>query len=149
MPFVWGKLSKLSFYLKFKDKVSKCTFLKSRHGKFQVQLITTFDNVMRTNLRSRVESQPIVTTRRLYSLTIPASYKSSTKDLKSQKNHEENRYTRRLFIHRFLKAQLNIRTSRVSSLEAFSYYPTSGSFAALSSRATAFTGYSPQRFLSY
>ena len=35
---------------------------------FQPQSITTFDNDMETNLRRRVESQPIVTTRRLYGL---------------------------------------------------------------------------------
>ena len=54
-----------------------------------------------------------------------------------------------LFIHNEAKKQDSIRVSRVSSLEAFSCYPTSGSVAALFPRTTAFTGYSPQRFLSY
>jgi len=36
-----------------------------------------------------------------------------------------------------------------SGLEAFSHYPTDGSFAALSDQTTAFTNYLNQQFLSY
>ena len=102
MPFVWGKLSKLSFYLKFKDKVSKCPFLKSRHGKFQVQLITTFDNVMRTNLRSRVESQPIVTTRRLYGLQYSLRISRLQRIQREKAFTKKRGYTKRLFVHKML-----------------------------------------------
>ncbi len=83
-------------------------------------------------------------------LTIPGSFKSSTKDLKKCNEWEEKRYTEKTVIYTQLRAKLySIRISRVSSLEAFSCYPTHGSVAALSSRTTAFTGYAPQRFLSY
>ena len=83
-------------------------------------------------------------------LTIPGSFKSSTKDLKKWNEWEEKRFTQRRVIYTQLRSQLySIRFSRVSSLEAFSCYPTHGSVAALSSRTTAFTGYAPQRFLSY
>ena len=81
--------------------------------------------------------------------TIPASIKSSTKDLSQDKSWDEKRYTTRVIYTQWLIKTDNIRISRVSSLEAFSCYPTSGSVAALFPRTTAFTGYSPQRFLSY
>ena len=41
------------------------------------------------------------------------------------------------------------RASRVSSLEAFSYYPTHGSFGAMVFRPTPFTGRARPWFLSY
>ena len=81
--------------------------------------------------------------------TIPASIKSSTKDLSQDKSWDEKWYTTRVIYTQWLIKTDSIRISRVSSLEAFSCYPTSGSVAALFPRTTAFTGYSPQRFLSY
>ena len=81
--------------------------------------------------------------------TIPASIKSSTKDFGQFKSWDEKRYTTRVIYTQWYEKTDSIRISRVSSLEAFSCYPTSGSVAALFPRTTAFTGYSPQRFLSY
>ena len=76
-------------------------------------------------------------------------FKSSTKDLKNTLGNDEGLVYYKSYLNTNPKWTFRIRISRVSSLEAFSCYPTCGSFAALSSRATAFTGYSPQRFLSY
>lgn len=101
------------------------------------------------NLGRRVKSQPIVTDKATLRLTILASFKSSTKDLRSERLWDEKRYTTRVICTQQPKQINIIRNSRVSSLEAFSYYPTHGSFATLSSRTMAFTGYASQRFLSY
>ena len=76
-------------------------------------------------------------------------FKSSTKDLKNTSGNDEGLVYYKSYLNTNPKWTFRICISRVSSLEAFSCYPTCGSFAALSSRATAFTGYTSQRFLSY
>lgn len=47
------------------------------------------------------------------------------------------------------KPKASSRSSMDSGLEAFSRYPTHGSFSALTCRSTEFTKYATQRFLSY
>ena len=89
------------------------------------------------------------TTKRTLQLTIPVSRKSSTKDVKSNLCIRWKSVYYKSYLKPIHKSTFGIRISRVSSLEAFSCYPTCGSFAALSFRTTAFTGYMPQRFLSY
>ena len=53
-------------------------------------------------------------------------------------------------ITRFTTPEFNgVAASMDSDLEAFSHYPTDGSFAALPFQATALTNYLNKRFLSY
>ena len=58
----------------------KTKFFQHKYPKHYVQFPISM-NSLTANLGSQVESQRIVTTRRLYQRTIPASIKSSTKDL--------------------------------------------------------------------
>ena len=88
-------------------------------------------------------------------LTIPRSlFKSSTKDLSSAifeiviQSYDLGRKRLSVFVSDHERWTSTI-SSMDSDLEAFSHYPTDGSFAALPFQATAFTNYLNQRFLSY
>ena len=88
-------------------------------------------------------------------LTIPRSlFKSSTKDLSSAifeiviQSYDLECKHLSVFVSDH-ERWISTISSMDSDLEAFSHYPTDGSFAALPFQATAFTNYLNQRFLSY
>ena len=149
----WKECCKIPIFIWRMIDYSRCT-LEKCHPKWPskkaiCERSMRFSIKKKANLGRQVESQRIVGIEPTLTRTIPASFKSSTKDLKMRTTQDEDWYTHKSYLNTMWFTTIIICTSRVSSLEAFSYYPTSGSFAALSSRATAFTGYSPQRFLSY
>ena len=100
------------------------------------------------NQKSGAESQPIAGTSRLEWLQYPLCSKSSTKDsiVNIVSNCQRCLWRTCLCITTF---DFVVRARRVSGLEAFSRYPTHGSFSALNCRSTEFTGHVKQRFLSY
>ena len=88
-------------------------------------------------------------------LTIPRSlFKSSTKDLSFAifeiviHSYDLGRKRLSVFVSDRERWTSTI-SSMDSDLEAFSHYPTDGSFAALPFQATALTNYLNKRFLSY
>ena len=100
------------------------------------------------NQKSGAESQPIAGTSRLEWLQYPLCSKSSTKDsiVNIVSNCQRCLWRTCLCITTF---DFVVRARRVSGLEAFSRYPTHGSFRAMAFRPTRFTGRARPWFLSY
>ena len=108
---------------------------------------------MNKSNRTRAESQQIVTQGYSNMLTIPCSKLSRLQRISvSQDINLSWRYDIRpegLFVIDDKGNFHFIPSSKASSLEAFSCYPTHGSFSALTCRSTEITGHVNQRFLSY
>ena len=110
---------------------------------------------------TKAESQQIVATRRLYCLQYPVQSLSRLQRIYSSAtvNIRCKALARRPTCYGLRRKPIGtptgladekiVRTSRVSSLEAFSCYPTHGSFSAMTCRSTEFTGHVSQWFLSY